>query len=50
MALVLAFLLLRVERRGLVLGAALSLAMAWGSFYVFDTLLKVRLPRGPFGF
>jgi hypothetical protein len=23
--------------------------MAWGSFYLFDTLLKVPLPRGPFG-
>jgi hypothetical protein len=49
MALVLAFLLLRLERRGLLLGVALSIAMAWGSFYVFDTVLKVRLPRGPFG-
>jgi hypothetical protein len=49
MTLVLAFLLLRVERRGLVFGVALSLAMAWGSFYVFDTLLKVRLPRGLLG-
>ena len=25
-------------------------AMAWGSFFVFDTLLRVPLPRGPFGF
>ena len=24
-------------------------AMAWGSFYLFDTLLRVPLPRGPFG-
>jgi hypothetical protein len=23
--------------------------MSWGSFYLFDTLLKVPLPRGPFG-
>jgi hypothetical protein len=23
--------------------------MAWGSFYLFDTLLRVPLPRGPFG-
>ena len=49
MAVVLAFLLLVLERRGLVLGLALSLAMAWGSFYVFDTLLRVPLPRGPLG-
>jgi hypothetical protein len=50
MAAVLAFLVLVLERRGLVLGLALTIAMAWGSFYVFDTLLRVPLPRGPFGF
>ena len=49
MAAVLAFLILAVERKGLVLGLALTVAMAWGSFYLFDTLLKVPLPRGPFG-
>jgi hypothetical protein len=49
MTVVLALLLLGLERRRLLFGAALSVAMAWGSFYVFDTLLKVRLPRGPFG-
>ncbi len=49
-AAVLAFLILALERRGLVLGLALTVAMAWGSFYLFDTLLKVPLPRGPFGF
>ncbi len=26
-----------------------TLVMAWGSFYLFDTLLRVPLPRGPFG-
>src|SRR5215471_1400434 len=49
MAVVLAFLILVLERRGLVFGLALSLAMAWGSFYLFDTLLRVPLPRGPLG-
>ena len=49
MAGVLAFLLLRLERVPLPLGIGLTIAMAWGSFYVFDTLLKVPLPRGPFG-
>jgi len=49
MAVVLAFLILGLERTRLVLGLALTLAMAWGSFYLFDTLLKVPLPRGPFG-
>jgi hypothetical protein len=50
MAVVLAFLILLLERRGLVLGLALSLGMAWGSFYLFDTMLRVPLPRGHFGF
>lgn len=49
MAAVLAFLLLVLERRRLVLGLGLALGMAWASFYVFDTLLKVPLPRGPLG-
>jgi putative tricarboxylic transport membrane protein len=49
MAAVLAFLLLGLERKGLVLGLVVTAVMAWGSFYLFDTLLKVPLPRGPFG-
>jgi hypothetical protein len=48
-AVVVAFLLLVVERKGVVLGLVLTLVMAWGSFFVFDTLLRVPLPRGPFG-
>jgi putative tricarboxylic transport membrane protein len=48
-AVVLAFLLGAVERRGWVQSLALTLGMAWGSFYVFNTLLRVPLPRGPFG-
>jgi hypothetical protein len=49
MAVVAAFLLLIVERKGWALGLALTVALAWGSFLVFDTLLRVPLPRGPFG-
>ena len=49
MAVVAAFLLLVVERKGWALGLALTVVMAWGSFFVFDTLLRVPLPRGPFG-
>jgi hypothetical protein len=49
MAVVLAFLVLVLERKGWVLGFAVTIVMAWGSFYLFDTLLKVPLPRGPFG-
>jgi hypothetical protein len=41
--------LLVVERKGWALGLALTVVMAWGSFFVFDTLLRVPLPRGPFG-
>ena len=48
-AAVVAFLLLVVERKGVALSLALTFAMAWGSFFVFDTLLRVPLPRGPFG-
>lgn len=49
MAAVMAFLVLVVERKGWALGLTLTVAMAWGSFFVFDTLLRVPLPRGPFG-
>jgi hypothetical protein len=49
MAMVVGFLLLALERKGWVLGIGLTLVMAWGSFYLFDTLLRVPLPRGPFG-
>jgi hypothetical protein len=49
MAVVVAFLLLVVERKGWVLGLALTIVVAWGSFLLFDTLLNVLLPRGPFG-
>lgn len=47
-ALVVMFLLMIVERKGWALGLALTVAMAWGSFFVFDTMLRVPLPRGPF--
>jgi Tripartite tricarboxylate transporter TctB family len=46
----LAFLLRVVERRGSVFSAALSIAFAAGAFFLFDTLLRVPLPRGPLGF
>jgi hypothetical protein len=49
MAAVLAFLLLVLEKKSLLTSLAVTLAMSWGSFYLFDTLLKVPLPRGPFG-
>jgi putative tricarboxylic transport membrane protein len=49
MAVVLAMLFLALERLTVVASLVLTVGMAWGSFYLFDTLLKVPLPRGPFG-
>ena len=41
--------MLVLERRGLVFGCVLTLIIALGSFYLFNDLLRVPLPRGPFG-
>ena len=49
MAAVLLFLMLGLERKGVVVTLVLTAAIAWGSFWLFDTLLRVPLPRGPFG-
>ena len=49
MAAALLFLVWLVERRGFVTAVTFAGAMAAGSFYLFDTLLRVPLPRGPFG-
>ncbi len=43
------FLVGVVERRSLVTTAVFAAAVAWGSFFLFNTLLRVALPRGPFG-
>jgi hypothetical protein len=43
------FLLGVLERRGLVQTLVLTVAIAAGSFFLFDTTLRVPLPRGPFG-
>lgn len=48
-ALALGFLLGVVERKGVLATAVFSLGLALGTFYLFDTLLRVPLPRGPFG-
>lgn len=45
----LVFLLGLMERRRLVVTAALALGLALGSFFLFSNLLKLPLPRGPFG-
>ena len=50
MLLTLAFLIKVVERRGWVETLVVSFGLAFGSFYLFYTLLRVPLPEGPFGF
>jgi hypothetical protein len=44
------FLVGAVERRGLVTAVSSAAGMAWGSYFLFNTLLKVPLPVGPLGF
>jgi hypothetical protein len=48
-AVALAFLLGVLERRSVVTAAVFALAFAAGSFYLFETLLRVPLPRSPWG-
>jgi hypothetical protein len=43
------FLIGIVERRRPVAAALVAVGLAAGTYYLFDTLLRVRLPRGPFG-
>ena len=45
----LVFLLAVVERKGALTTGAFALGLAFGSFYMFSTLLRVPLPRGPWG-
>ena len=49
MGVVLAFLLGVVERKHPLLTVALAVAVAGGSFFLFNTVLRVPLPRGPLG-
>jgi putative tricarboxylic transport membrane protein len=48
--LVLSSLLKIVERRGWLLTSSVAFILAFGSFYLFQTLLRVPLPQGPLGF
>jgi putative tricarboxylic transport membrane protein len=43
------FLLAVVERKRAVTAAIFAAAFAAGTYFLFDTLLRVQLPRGPFG-
>lgn len=47
--LALLFLLAVVERKRPVVAVVFALAFAAGTYLLFDTLLRVPLPRGPFG-
>ena len=47
---VLAFLVGVVERRSVLATVLFAAGMSLGTFYVFDTLLRTPLPRGPFDF
>lgn len=47
--LVLFFLVKVVEKKGWLLTAIFALALSFGSFYLFYTLLRVPLPLGPWG-
>ena len=49
MALVLTFLLGLLERRGVLATVVITVVIAAGTFYLFNTVLRVPLPRGPFG-
>jgi hypothetical protein len=48
--LVLVFLLKLVEQRGWILSLSFAVALSFGSFFLFYTLLRVPLPEGPLGF
>jgi hypothetical protein len=39
-----------VERKGIVTTLLVAGSLAAGTYFLFDTLLRVQLPRGPFGF
>lgn len=38
-----------LERRGVLTAVAFAAALALGSFWLFESVLRVPLPRGPFG-
>ena len=50
MLVVLGFLFGVVERLKIWLALALTFSFAFGTFWLFDTLLRVPLPRGGWGF
>jgi len=49
MLLACAFLLAVVERKRPLPALLVAFGLAAGTYFLFDTLLRVQLPRGPFG-
>ena len=49
MALACVFLVGVIERKSPIATLVFSAALAAGTYWLFDTLLRVPLPRGPFG-
>ena len=49
MIVLLAFLLGVMERKRPAVVVAVALGLSLGSFFLFSNLLKVPLPRGPWG-
>jgi len=43
-------LLSLVERKGWTAGTVFAVVFSLGSYYFFNTLLRVPMPQGPFGF
>jgi putative tricarboxylic transport membrane protein len=39
-----------VERKGWIAAVLFAVCFSFGTYYLFDTLLRVPLPQGPFGF
>jgi hypothetical protein len=39
-----------VERKGIVTTLLVAVGLSAGTYYLFDTLLRVQLPRSPWGF
>ena len=50
MLLILSFLVKAIERRGWVVTLVFVMTVAFGSFFLFHTMLRVPLPEGPLGF
>ena len=49
-SLILVFLVKFMEKRGWVVSLAFALSLAFGSFFLFYTILRVPLPQGSLGF